>query len=1321
MNRDAVNLGPGVIDQFELTPMQHGMLFESVLSDRPWLNVEQIVIRMDEELDPEMLRQAWRAVQKRHASLRTSFRWAGLDVPLQHIHSDAPLRYDPHDWRNLSVVQQNTKLQAFIEADRQAGVKLDEAAPMRLNLFRCADTSWTLVWTFHHAILDGRGFTLVLEEAFHAYEQLRKGERPDISPTTTMRPHLEALRHRDVPGAKAFFQELLQGCEITTLPVEHSRSGTQQQREFADTISTQVTRGLERLSDATNTTLYTCLQAGWGITLARYVGAGDVVFGSTRSGRHTFAEAKHTAGCFINTLPVRALIGDDDTVGELVGRLREQSIGLREHEHTPLVDIQRWCGQPGEAPLTTNVVFERYYLDARLRANGGAWKNRRTTLLEQGSIPLTLALYLSDDGLDVHIEYDSSRYDEASIKRLHKHFSNVLSHLARADSDTRIETISLLGDNEREELLAFGRPSNPIRRDGTTYVEAFAAQVKRSPDSIALRSVDSTDALSYAELDRRSDDIARRLKAQGVERGHRVAVCLPRSTELAVSILGVLKSGAAYIPLDPAYPTAALTHMLEDSAAQVVLTRRDVARSLVLTTQNTLFVEDAPTGSVDSGESDDTVTPSITDSDPAYIIYTSGSTGMPKGVVVSHGALVAHNRAAASLFELEATDQCLQFASFSFDVAIEEMLPTWLSGATLVLRNQAMSESVSEFLKQTEDAAITVLNIPTAFWHELAIQMDERSLALPKSVRLVVVGGEKALRVVRDLWARLVPDVRWLNGYGPTETTITCTTFDALAEELEDDQEIPIGRPTRNATAYVLGPRMRPVPVGVFGELFIGGASVANGYLGAPEKSAKCFIDDVAFSGERVYASGDRCRWLPSGCLEFAGRVDRQLKVRGFRIEPGEIERALEMFENVEEALVALSPEKQLVAWLRTSKQLDEAEVRRRLRGRLPLHMVPAAYVCMTSFPRTPGGKIDRAQLPAPKLAESGVSEEPRHDTDRTLCALFAQALGLPNVRPNDSFFDLGGQSLVAIRLLDSIEGKLGTRPSLAALRMSPSPAELADWMSEKGDEEGWQYVYPIQPAGSKPPFFAIHVLGTNGALFTPLAECLGPDQPVVGLAVALREEGARTEVVDVAGGYVDEIMRYAPEGPIAIGAVSLGGLVAFEVAHELRARGREVGLVALFDALAPGSLDSVGLRQRIRLHAREIIRSGGITYFKEKAMSRVIRARELFDRVQLRVKRTLGVEVGEELRILEFIDDNASAAHMYMMRPYPGKLTLFRATQDIFYSKAYKESALGWRAHADDVDVIDVPGDHLSMLLPPHAATLAEHLDAELRRLRGD
>lgn len=1220
--------GPGVVDQFELTPMQHGMLFESVFSNRPWLNVEQIVIRMDEELDPDAFQQAWRSVQKRHAALRTSFRWEGLPLPIQEVHLEAPLNYQVDDWRSVSTAAQETQLEAFIEADRQAGVQLDEPASMRIHLFRCSDVSWTLVWTFHHATLDGRGLTLILEEVFRVYEGTRSGDRPAQLPITTMRPHLEALRDRDTDAAETFFRELLQGCERTRLPIERSGLGKQRQREFAGSMSAEVIRGLERLSTDAGATLYTCLQAGWAITLAKYSGAGDVVFGSTRSGRHTFPEAMETAGCFINTLPVRANVGDEDSVGDLLRVLREQSIGLRDHEHTPLVDIQRWCGNAGEALLTSNIVYERYYLDARLRANGGSWENRHTKLLEQGSIPLTLALYLGDDGLEVCFEYDSSLYDEAAINRLHRHFAAVISHLALAEPATRIGSISLLDDEEHEQLRTFGRPANPIQRDGTTYVDVFTAQVERAPNAIALRRVDSSDTLTYAELNQRSNNLAHKLREQGVGAGERVAVCLPRSFELAAAILGVLKAGAAYVPLDPRYPSSALAHMLEDSAARVVLTNKDSTHAVLFSERNTLFIDEL-SANADSTLLDLGPALSLTDSDPAYIIYTSGSTGTPKGVVVSHGALVAHNRAVASLFELETKDRCLQFASFSFDVAVEEMMSTWLAGATLVFRNQAMSESVSGFLKETERSAITVLNIPTAFWHELVIQMERRSLALPSSVRLVVVGGEKASRKAHTRWAKLVPGVRWLNGYGPTEATVTCTTFDALAEQLDDDRELPIGRPTRNATVYVLDAQNRPVPIGVFGQLFIGGASVADGYLGAPETTAARFVDDVTFAGERVYASGDLCRWLPSGLLEFAGRADRQLKARGFRIEPGEIETALETLENVDEALVALFEETRLVAWLRASEHLDVAELRRQLRALLPPHMVPSAYMCMEDFPRTSGGKVDRAQLPAPALAENTSRGEPRHATDRTLCALFAEALDVWNVRVNDSFFDLGGQSLIAIRLLDRIEDELGTRPSLAALRMSPTPAELADWITNKSDDdEDWEYIYPIQAKGSKPPFFAIHVLGSNGALFAPLSKCLGPDQPVVGLAVALRDEGVGTDVVEVASGYVDEIMRYAPEGPIAMGAVSLGGLVAFEVAHELRARGREVGLIALFDALAPGSLQSVSRLERVRLHAGEFVRRGGMPYLREKAASRLRRVRELFERTQLRVKRTLGYSV---------------------------------------------------------------------------------------------
>lgn len=890
-----------------------------------------------------------------------------------------------------------------------------------------------------------------------------------------------------------------------------------------------------------------------------------------------------------------------------------------------------------------------------------------------------------------------------------------------------------MSDDERAELLRATAPQRPVQAPPVTYGELFRDSAKRHGDAMALSLCSAAAegdreprSLTYAQLLTRSAALAQQLYVRGVRANDRVAICLPRSLHLAEAVLAVLQAGAAYVPLDPSYPPDALSFMLADSGAQLLLTQRALAPNLPLDGVTELLLDEDLEPSTEPLPER-----ACAADDLAYVIYTSGSTGRPKGVMVPHRALVAHNLALAALLELTPRDRVLQFASFSFDVSIEEMLPTWLSGATLVLRSAAMSESISAFLEGVEAAEVTVLNLPTAFWHELVRHMDARDARLPASVRLVIVGGEKASRRALATWQRVAPGVRWLNGYGPTEATITATVYDPVASApLPADQEVPIGRPTGHARAYVLDERRRLVPQGVPGQLFLAGACVARGYLGEDELTRTRFFDDPFWAQasaprERMYATGDLARWSTGLQLEFLGRSDRQLKLRGFRVEPGEIEAVLERHPEVSEAVVALRPDAsgqpQLWAWAKTRHlaAVSEQALRQHVRAHLPAFMSPARITPLTDFPMTPGGKIDVAALPSPSRADAAVERVtlPRHATDAQLCALFAEALELPSVQPGDSFYDLGGHSLLAVRLLDRVYEVLGERLSLGVLRSADTPAELADLLLQPTRGAHFEFIYPIQPAGTRPPLFAVHVLGSNGSYFTPLAAALGPDQPVIGLTSPPRPGATEVGVTQVAAAYAREIGRYAPHGPVSLAAVSLGGLVAVEVARCLRAEGRQVLLVALFDALGPGPTDELRGVKRLLRHAREL-RALGPRYLGAKVIDRARKSRERLRRLELRARRALGGALSDELHALEFIERNAHAALAHMPEPYEGSVTVFRATENVFYTDAYVRAGMGWADVArGGVEVIDVPGEHLSMLAPPHAETLAHELRAALRR----
>ncbi|MCA9573951.1 MAG: amino acid adenylation domain-containing protein [Sandaracinaceae bacterium] len=1325
--------------------MQHGMLAETLATPARGVNVQQIVVRLHEALDPDALREAFHLASSRHEALRTSFRWRGRAAPVQVVHRVGPLSFEVVDWRDTDGSTHEVSLGAWLAADRARGVALDATPTTRWTLFRLDEHEWTLVWTFHHALLDGRSFTRVLHEAFEDYAQLARGLRPERPPAPSPREHIEALAQVDRAATEAFFRTRLMGLsEPTRLALGARRVDLDEPQPTHREHEVRLAQGdVERIAQRAaeaGVTFFTCVQAAWAILLARYARRDDVVFGVTRAGRHLVAGAEHMVGCLINTVPQRASVREERPLVELLQALGDASRAVRPFEHAPLVDVQRLSGLPqGEPLLTTNVVLERYLLQSHLRQLDPSWQAREVEVLEQSSFPLSLAAYL-DGALVVRLEFDPRVYAAATIEGMAKHLLQLLEDIGHATVIidpvrrlTQVGEVRTLGDEECARLLRETAPARPTERVVETYAPLFRRVAMAHPERIAVschvppgadaRYPDAAP-LTYAELDRRSDAIAARLRALGVTREDRVAICLPRTVKMAEALLGVLKAGAAYVPLDPTYPATSLEYMLADSGARALICLSELAP---LDTPSTVarLALDLDWGSDADRASDDPRSVHADPGDLAYVIYTSGSTGRPKGVMVEHRSLVAHNRALAREFALTPADRVLQFASFSFDVSMEEMLPTWLAGATLVLRSREMGESLVTFQRAVAEERITVLNLPTAFWHELVRRMDEHDERLPASVRLVIVGGEKASRRAYATWRRVAPGVRWLNGYGPTEASVTCAVYDPMrGPPLHADDDVPIGHATDHARLYVLDRRRRLAPPGVPGELYAAGPCVARGYLGQDALSGARFFDDPFAPGERMYATGDLARWSPTYELEFLGRIDRQVKLRGFRIEPGEVEAVLERHPGVTEAVVGAREDSdghvRLWAWVTCAPEapVDERTLRRHVREALPSFMTPSAISVMSAFPLTPGGKVDLSALPVP-----GTTSAPsrrgaaRHATDRRLCALFAEALELPQVAPDQSFYDLGGHSLLAVRLLDRVNESFGVQLTLGVLKAADTPADLADRLLGSVSVSTPETIFPIQPRGTRPPVFAVHVLGSNGSYFGPLSDALGADQPVIGVTSPPRPTALPNDVGDIAAAYARDIMRYTSEGPIALVAVSLGGVVAVEVARQLRAAGRDVEFVGLLDALGPGPVDPLRGIARMRRHAQALTHQGP-RYAMDKLSDRSQRLHHHARLLELRVRRALDLGVSDELGALEFVERNVQVALAHSLQPYDGRVTVLRATENVFYSDAYRRGGLGWGDVAlAGVEVIDVPGEHLSMLAPPHVGTLARELAAALGR----
>lgn len=1290
---------------FALTPMQTALVYEGVGTDRPWINLEQVVVEFqDTRIDDARLVQVWQKVTDRHDALRLVLDWRA-SPPVQRCLVNHTPSVAIHDDADSTADSVGKRTRRFLEADRIAGVDLSKTPGWRVNLLRFSETSSVMVWTIHHALVDGRSMAQIIAEVLIL---LDGGQLPDVPPAqNTYRTHVGAISSANAlhEDASAFFKEHLAelgDAGVLSLPANTGKLRASDRKTILETVvPSHLHTALDNQAAVLGATTASVVQTAWGLVLARWAGRNDVAFGTVRSGRHALSGAAGTAGCFINTLPLRLRLDPALTLAAAVQQVRRATIGLHPFEQASASLMRRASGLDGRQPLFNSVVmFERASFGPMVHKMVPTSCHHRITLHEEGGAALSLSVY-ADSDMRIALEHDPSVVGDAQASALLSHLVTLLCRITDADPDDPVGTLGMLGATEEAELHKLAQADLPLGPTGDCLVRNFLDVVLRTPDATAIGVAGHDDTLSYAELDNWADRIAAQLNSHQITTGDVVAVRLPRSAAFIAAILGVLKTGAAFVPVDPSYPDAVQAHMLEDSAAKVVICGAGLED-----TSGLILIDPA------AGEAAQTPCPlpAVDPEELAYILYTSGSTGKPKGVQVTRRNLLCHIAAITSAFALQPSDRVLQFASLSFDVALEEVFPTLMSGAALILRNNDMAQSASSFLEMAGALQITVANLPTAFWHVLTDYVTSQNASVPASLRLLIVGGELPASESLISWRAAAPHVRWLCGYGPTEATITCTLFDA--DDRETYSDVPIGRPTAHARIYVLAPDHSLAPRGAVGELAIGGEAVTRGYVGQPVQTAKVFLADRFAPNGRTYLSGDRAHWLSGGNLGFLGRNDRQVKLRGFRMDLRQIERAIEAdmagLRVLATVLEAGTPAARLVAWV-TGATLPEVADLKAAAGRvLPAHMQPF-FLVVDSFPRTAGGKIDMAALPVPQIE---VNVDPVQGTGGGLTSevaeLMAALLGQPHIGADQSFFDLGGHSLLMVDLIGRLEALAGVRLGPAEFYENPTPRHLAKLL-RKGSKAP-KHIIPIQPEGIKPPIFAVHILGAKEEYFRPLAKALGDDQPVMGVSLASLGPDAPTGIIKTASRYCEDINTYHPDGPINLVAVSLASYLAVELAHQLVESGREIRLLAIFDAAGPAGRDQITGLPRISAHLRSV-RYSGWKYPKQIIHNRLYDLRIAMAAQRLSRAARKG-NAQPPANAAQFDAANEAAVNQYTPASLNVPLKIFRAKSNFFDTKAGIQSGLGWADVAKSgFEVIDVPGGHLSMLEEPHVQTIAERL----------
>ncbi len=1029
---------------YPLSPMQQGMLFHTILEEEGGLYFEQTTFKVRGSFDVDAFKKALEKTMERNPILRTSFVYKKQDVPLQVVQKEVELPFAELDWSGQTDGAVHTEmLEKFLAEDRAKGFKLAKAPLIRLAVIRLKQDVWQLVWSNHHILFDGWSLPILLKEVFSFYESYIRGQAFDLPRKRPYRDYILWLQKQDMQQAEHFWKEFLQGFSApNAIPLLNFDIDPQKENAYLKEtfhLPQHTADKLNTLARANQLTMNTIVQGAWSILLHRYTGDEDIVFGATVSGRPPELQGvEETPGLFINTLPVRVPVNPHESALNVLTEIQKRSVELREYEYTPLADIQSWSSVPGHSSLFESlIVFENYPVDESMKNQMSSLDIFDVHTNERTNYPISL-IAGAHSGLSLDIAYDSTQFSTKSINGMLKQMGLILEQIANVP-EIRVQDLNLLDSDDVNQILVNWNQTKTEYPDTLCVQQVFEQQVTERADAPAL--VFNDRQYTYAQLNSKINQLAHYLRAKDLGPEQKAAVYLDRSVESIISLMAVIKAGASYVPIDPEYPLERVEFILKDSDASICISDSKYLEKIAHLNLPGLNW-DNERGAIDSEKTDNPVFRNHPDN-LAYIIYTSGSTGTPKGTLLQHRGAVNTAQSIGKTFKMEPEKRVLQFASIGFDASVAEIFGALLNGAVLHLisKDTILSErGLSDVLRNQK---ISTIIFPPSV---LAV-LDHQNLPDLK------VAGSAGEACTPDIVARWAPGRTFVNGYGPTESTVAAAML-SIKEATTFERSVPIGFPMQNAQLYVLDPWLHPQPPGVPGELHIASVGLARGYLNRPDLTAEKFIPNP-FSDEpgmRLYKSGDLVRWLPDGSLEFMGRIDFQVKLRGFRIELGEIENVFCDFESISDAAVLLREDepgqKYLAAYLvkNTKAELDRSALQRYLKEHLPEYMVPPVFVEMEQFPLTPSGKVDRKALPVPEDGAGGSTEKimPRTPAEELLVNLVRSVLKIADAGVNDNFFELGGHSLLATQMLSRIRDAFGVELPLRDFFENPVLADLA-------------------------------------------------------------------------------------------------------------------------------------------------------------------------------------------------------------------------------------------------------------------------------------
>ncbi|MEH2327802.1 non-ribosomal peptide synthetase [Nostoc sp.] len=1289
-----------------------------------------IAFHITGKLNIRVLQQSLNEILKRHEVWRTTFTVVNGE-PVQEIAPQLTWDLPIINLEHLSGKDWESEVKKLVAESAKKPFNLAKGLLVRATLLRLSEEEHILLVTMHHIITDGWSCGVFLRDLSRLYAAFWTNQ-PSPLPELPIQYADFTIWQRDriqgefLATQLNYWKQQLKGeLPVLQLPTERPRPnvttfiGAKQYFTFSKAL----TDALRQLSQQADATLFMSLLAAFNILLYRYTDQEDILIGSPIANRNR-AELEGMLGLFVNTLVLRNNLSGNPSFRELIHRVREVTLDAYAHQDLPFEMLVEEL-QP-ERDLSRNPLYEVMFVlqNSPVSVQEVSGLTLRTLEFDSGTAQLDIFLSMSEsqEGLTGCLEYNTDIFDSTKISQFINNFQTLLENIV-TNPEQRLSELSLLTTSEQEQLLfKFNQTRANYPQDAFLH-QLFEQQVQLIPDSLAL--IHQSEELTYRQLNHRVNQLAHYLQKQGVTKETLVALCLERSLDMVVGILAILKAGGAYIPLDPSYPVERLNFMLSDSQASVLISQQEILEKLSLSSAKTVCL-DIHKNEIAQESSENPINISSSDN-LAYVIYTSGSTGSPKGVLGTHRGTVNGLHWLWKTYPFTQGEVCCQKTAISFVDSVWEIFAPLLRGIpTVIIKNETLLD-LQLFIEALAHHKVTrIILVPSL----LRLLLDNYSHLTKKllQLKLWITSGEALSVKLAQTFQELIPFAKLINLYGSSEVSANATYYDTSLLP-EQASSVSIGRPIDNTQVYLLNRNLQPTPVGVIGELYVGGDGLARGYLHRPELTQERFIDNPFIPKTKLYKTGDLVRYLKDGNLEYLGRYDEQVKIRGFRVELGEIATVIAQHPDVQESVVIASDDAQenqrLIAYIVTDKQDLAVEILPDLQQKLPNYMLPSSFVVLDALPLTPNGKVDKRSLTTDEVIRPNTTQSflaPRNFTELSLVKLWENLLNTNPIGVKDNFFDLGGHSFLAVRLMAQIQDKFEHNLTLSTLFENPTIEKLAIIVSQPSRDSSNSPLVAINSFGDKIPFFCMHGAGGGINNYFKLSRRLGEDYPFYALEHTLEQDLPEIiSVEETATRYLQEIRQVQPNGPYFLGGHCYGGVIAFEMAQQLQRQGQTVGLLVLIDTIQPEtrikSTKDDDAKFLLRM-AESIKTNNNIDFSIPFEELRVLPLNEQFHLVNKKANFIFSdTEVEDFLHYYKLFRAHVQAMRDYVPKVYPQSITLFRAKEEIIHDFDNREWStddplLGWGKYSSQpIQVIEVSGDHFSIFVEPHIQELTKHL----------